>query len=140
MERTQRLIFDTTGEAFSEKRLRMLPLNEDFGMWVLCQGDMDYGILWAMKLDSRTARVLAFSVSEKLQGKGFGAQGWSAFAEAAKSKGITRVQLEVRQDNKSAVQLYHRRGLRPRGFLSGFYRGQDGWLMTGPLLIHPSSQ
>jgi ribosomal protein S18 acetylase RimI-like enzyme len=140
LEDVRRLIFNTTGEKFSEKRLRMLPLDERFGMWALCQGDKDHGILWAMKLDSDTARVLAFSVSNHLQGQGFGARGWSSFAEAARAQGINHVQLEVRQDNKSAIQLYHRRGLRPRGFLTGFYRGHDGWLMSGPLRIQPSSQ
>ena len=75
-----------------------------------------------------------------MQGKGLGRIGWSTFAAAAKGCGIQRVQLEVRQDNASAIQLYHRRGLRPRGYITGFYRGHDGWLMTGPLQIQPSSQ
>ncbi len=136
----RQLIYETTGELYETKRLQMLPLDERFGMWVLSDGRKDYGILWAMKLNQQTARVLAFSVSIDLQGKGFGGQGWSTFAQTAKNLGIKRVQLEVRQDNDPAIQLYHRRGLRPRGYITGFYRGHDGWLMMGPLRVQPSSQ
>ncbi len=140
LQRIRQLILETTGESYDEKRLRMLPLDERFGMWTLSEVDCDYGILWAMKLDEKTARVLAFSISNHLHGKGLGARGWSAFVEAAKSRGITLVQLEVRQDNSTAIQLYHRRGLRPRGYITGFYRGHDGWLMTGPLRDKTSLQ
>lgn len=140
LQDARQLIYDTTGELYDAKRLKMLPLDERFGMWVLSDGSKDFGIFWAMMLDKETARVLAFSVSNDLQGKGFGSQGWSTFARAAKRLGIKRVQLEVRQDNAPAIQLYHRRGLRPRGYITGFYRGHDGWLMMGPLRLQPSSQ
>ena len=140
LKRAQKLIYDTTGEMYDTKRLRKLPLDERFGAWVLSEGNRDYGVLWGMLLDQYTARVLAFSISKKVQGKGLGRIGWSTFAAAAKGCGIQRVQLEVRQDNASAIQLYHRRGLRPRGYITGFYRGHDGWLMMGPLQIQPSSQ
>jgi len=140
LERVRQLIFHTTGETYDIDRLRNLPLDEIFGTWTLTESGEDLGILWAMKMDKQTARVLAFSVSIHLQGKGFGALGWSTFAKAAKNGGITQVQLEVRQDNSTAIQMYHRRGLRPQGYLSGFYRGHDGWLMKGPLRVQPSSQ
>ena len=140
LKRAQKLIYDTTGEMYDTKRLRKLPLDESFGTWVLSDGNRDYGILWVMLLDQYTARVLAFSIFDKLQGKGLGRIGWSTFAAAAKGCGIQRVQLEVRQDNTPAIRLYHRRGLRPRGYITGFYRGHDGWLMMGPLRVQASSQ
>ncbi len=140
MESVRELIMKTTGESYTTERLRKLPLDEEFGSWVLSKRGADYGILWAMKLDKNTARVLAFSVSNHLQGSGFGRRGWSSFASVAQASGISQVQLEVRQDNATAIQMYHRRGLRPRGYISGFYRGHDGWLMKGRLHIQPSSQ
>jgi len=118
----------------------MLPLDESFGRWVLSDGVSEKGILWAMRLSETCARVLAFSVAEELQGNGFGAEGWRKFALVAKSLGVKTVQLEVRQDNYPAIGLYHRRGLRPRGCLSGFYRGHDGWLMIGPLQLDTALQ
>ena len=75
-----------------------------------------------------------------LQGRGLGAEGWRHFALAAKSLGIQTVQLEVRQDNYNAIELYHCRGLRPKGCLTGFYRGHDGWLMLGPLHLDVALQ
>ena len=140
MENACELILETTGESFNVDRLRNLPLDEKFGLWVLSDGRSDFGILWAMKLSNSCARVLAFSVSTQLQGKGNGAEGWRLFARAAKSIGIREVQLEVRQDNVAAITMYRHRGLRPKGFISGYYRGQDGWLMRGPLRIESSSQ
>ncbi len=135
MERICDLIRQTTGEVYNINRLRNLPLNEEFGRWVLSDGKNDLGILWAMKLSNNCARVLAFSVSLQLQGDGNGAEGWRHFARSAKASGIREVQLEVRQDNVAAITMYQRRGLHPKGYISGFYRGNDGWLMRGPLVI-----
>ena len=140
LENIRQLIIQTTGESYRIERLRLLPLDGRFGHWVLSDGVSEKGILWAMRLSETRARVLAFSVAEELQGNGFGAEGWRNFALVAKSLGIQTVQLEVRQDNFSAIELYHRRGLRPRGRLSGFYRGHDGWLMIGPLQLDASLQ
>ena len=140
LENIRQLIIQTTGESYRIERLRLLPLDESFGRWVLSDGVSERGILWAMRLSKTCARVLAFSVAEELQGHGVGAEGWRNFALVAKSLGIRTVQLEVRQDNYPAIELYHRRGLRPRGCLSGFYRGHDGWLMIGPLHLDAALQ
>ncbi len=140
LENIRQLIIQTTGESYRVERLRLLPLDENFGQWVLSDGVSERGILWAMRLSKTSARVLAFSVADELQGRGFGAEGWRKFALVAKSLGIQTVQLEVRQDNYSAIELYHRRGLRPMGCVSGFYRGQDGWLMIGPLHLDAALQ
>ena len=140
MEKIRKLILQTTGESYEIERIRNLPLNDDFGRWVLTDGKRDRGILWVMRLSNQCARVLAFSVSNEFQGKGIGAEGWREFANAAKSHGIRTVQLEVRQDNAVAIEMYHRRGLRPKGRIVGFYRGHDGWLMRGPLLSEAASQ
>lgn len=140
LENIRQLIVQTTGESYRIERLRLLPLDENFGRWVLSDGISEKGIFWAMRLSKTRARVLAFSVAEELQGSGFGAKGWRNFALVAQSMGIDTVQLEVRQDNYSAIELYHRRGLRPRGCLSGFYRGHDGWLMIGPLHLDAALQ
>ena len=140
LDSVRKLILETSGEAYEIDRLRCLPLDQDFGRWVLTDGESDLGILWVMRLSKECARVLAFSVAAELQGNGIGARGWRGFAKAAKRSGVRAVQLEVRQDNQPAITMYHRRGLRPLGRIVGFYRGQDGWLMRGPLLPEASSQ
>ena len=140
LENIRQLIIQTSGESYRIERLRDLPLDGAFGRWVLSDGKNDQGILWVMRLSKNHARVLAFSVAGKLQGSGIGSKGWHHFALAAKASGIQSVQLEVRQDNIVAIQMYHRRGLRPKGYITGFYRGEDGWLMSGPLHADASSQ
>ena len=140
LEEIRKLILETTGESYEIERLQELPLNGEFGRWVLTDGKRYRGILWVMRLTNQCARVLAFSVANELQGNGIGAEGWKKFAISAKKLGIRTVQLEVRQDNEVAIAMYHRRGLRPKGRIVGFYRGHDGWLMRGPLLSEASSQ
>ena len=140
LEEVRKLILETTGETYEIERIRELPLNGEFGLWVLTDGKRDQGIMWVMRLSNQCARVLAFSVANELQGNGLGADGWRKFAIAAKASGIRTVQLEVRQDNEVAIAMYHRRGLRPKGRIVGFYRGHDGWLMRGPLLPEAASQ
>ena len=140
LEKVRKLILETTGETYDVERIQNLPLNEEFGRWVLTDGKRDQGILWVMRLTNQCARVLAFSVTNELQGNGIGAEGWRKFAMTAKELGIRTVQLEVRQDNRVAIAMYHRRGLRPKGRIVGFYRGHDGWLMRGPLLSEAASQ
>ena len=83
MEKIRKLILETTGETYEIERIRNLPLNDDFGRWVLTDGKRDQGILWVMRLSNQCARVLAFSVSNEFQGKGIGAEGWREFANAA---------------------------------------------------------
>ena len=140
LEEVRKLILETTGETYEIERIQELPLNGEFGRWVLTDGKTDQGIMWVMRLSNQCARVLAFSVANELQGNGFGAEGWRKFAIAAKVNGIRTVQLEVRQDNEVAIAMYHRRGLRPKGRIVGFYGGHDGWLMRGPLLSEGASQ
>jgi ribosomal protein S18 acetylase RimI-like enzyme len=140
LQNIRELILETTGETYEIERLQNLPLNDEFGRWILTDGERDQGILWVMRLSNQCARVLAFSVANELQGNGIGARGWQKFAIAAKALGIRTVQLEVRQDNVVAISMYHRRGLRPKGRIVGFYRGHDGWLMRGPLLSEAASQ
>ena len=126
------LILETTGESYLPERLRILPLDETFGTWILQDLDSNiFGLLWAMRLSNERCRVLAFSISTKLQGKGYGAKGWDLFQETAKKSGCEEIQLEVRQDNSSAIAMYRRRGLRKIGRITGYYQGNDGWLMLG---------
>lgn len=133
MKQVHQLILDTTGEVYPIPRLRTLPLDPDFGNWSCWDGPDLIGILWAMRLSQRTARILAFSVSTPAQGGGLGGRAWNRFAERANAVGIREVQLEVRDGNEVAIELYTSRGLRPVGRLEGFYGGERGWLMRGPL-------
>ena len=68
LENIRQLIIQTTGESYQTLRLRKLPLDEKFGLWILSDGITDHGLLWAMKMSEKHARVLAFSVAENLQG------------------------------------------------------------------------
>lgn len=131
-----KLILDTTGEAYSLDRLRMLPLATDFGNWVLQEKDGGAeikGLLWVMKISDFTCRVLVFSVNSLLQRKGFGTAAWSLFSKKALDLGFESVQLEVRVDNLQAISMYMHWGLKPVGVITKYYRDSDAWLMQGLL-------
>ncbi len=57
LEKVRELILETTGEAYEIDRLQDLPLDEEFGRWVLTDGKRDWGILWVMRLSKQCARV-----------------------------------------------------------------------------------
>ncbi len=131
----QMLIVDSTGEYYSEEKLRMLPLATNWGNLMLKNknsGEIG-GVLWSMRISSSTGRVLAFVVSPNLRGAGRGAEGWNQFTSLAAQKGITDIQLEVREENDVALNMYHRRGLNVHGRIPGYYQQTDGLLMMGPL-------
>ena len=111
----------------------MLPLSENIGSWILQNEETNeiLGLLWAMKLSETRCRVLAFSITSNLQGRGLGSAGWELFEKSARQFGFQTIQLEVRRDNYVAIEMYRRRGLKPKGRISGYYRGHDGWLMLG---------
>jgi ribosomal protein S18 acetylase RimI-like enzyme len=143
LNQSYNLILHTTGESYSPERLAKLPLDEKYGIWVLHPQDSSeqiQGLLWVMQLSKTRCRVLAFSVSRNLQGQGFGSVGWKLFINAASEAGIRSIQLEVRQDNFIALRMYEKRGLKPIGKILGYYRGNDGWLMLGPIVNNQSSQ
>jgi ribosomal protein S18 acetylase RimI-like enzyme len=131
----QRLIVDSTGEYYPEDKLLMLPLAQYWGDLVLIDehsGEIG-GVLWSMRISSSTGRVLAFVVSPELRGAGRGAEGWKLFTSLAAQKGISDIQLEVREENDVALNMYHRRGLNVHGRIPGYYQQTDGLLMRGPV-------
>jgi len=131
----QRLIMDSTGENYREEKLRMLPLAKNWGNLLLIneRSGKIGGLLWSMRISDSTARVLAFVVSGELRGDGKGGDGWDLFTSIAAKGGISDIQLEVREENDLALNMYQRRGLNVHGRIPGYYQQSDGLLLRGPI-------
>jgi ribosomal protein S18 acetylase RimI-like enzyme len=138
--RCSQLIEECTGEYYESEQLRRLPLAEEFGCLVLeatRRPEPPHGLLFSMRLDETTARVLLFLVEPSLQSRGLGGQAWVEFARRANQDGVDCVQLEVREDNLGGQRFYHRLGLEAIGCLECYYGdGGEGLLMRGPLMEH----
>ncbi|HEX2023049.1 MAG TPA: GNAT family N-acetyltransferase [Candidatus Thermoplasmatota archaeon] len=77
------------------------------------------------------ARILILAVDERARGKGIGARLVKLFEERFVSRGIRRVNLEVRISNETAIRLYERMGFEKRKVLPQYYAdGEDAYMMT----------
>lgn len=91
------------------------------------------GVLWTAKFSDTRARVVAFAIDESLKGQGFGSEAWKMFQATCRTTGHSEVQLEVRADNKYAIEFYRRRGLEVIGKLDGYYQSGLGYVMRGSI-------
>ena len=142
--RCKQLILDNTGEDYSFEMLQNMPVSPSCGSLLLIPKDLAkedaiaeneiHGILWAMRLDQQTVRVLTILVDSKHRLKGYAAKAWYRFVQMAIEDGASNVTLEVRQENDIAFDFYSRRGLLALGRLSNYYRDTRGIVMYGPLV------
>lgn len=78
--------------------------------------------------NSGIARLYSIAVSNEARGRGLGEALLGAAEEAARRRACTRMRLEVRQDNSSAMRLYERLGYRRFAARAGYYEdGADAW-------------
>lgn len=145
------LIFKATGESYPLELIRSMPVDPLMGSFFLIpktysrQQAMDelqvFGLLWSMRIDENSSRILTFLIAEEFRGQGLASGVWVRFVETGTSEGITNVSLEVREENDLAYEFYLRRGLRAKGKLSQYYRESVGVAMFGPLQCpQPQSQ
>ena len=137
------LIKRCTGEDYSLELLRSMPVSPTCGSLILIPTGIEsqqalkenliHGILWVMRLDAHTVRILTILVAEDHRGQGHATEAWDRFRRLAIDEGVGSVTLEVRQENEIAFDFYSRRGLVALGRLSNYYRDTFGIVMHGPL-------
>ena len=137
------LIKKCTGEEYTLDLLRSMPVSPICGSMILIPSGVEsqqaldenlvQGILWVMRLDSHTVRILTILVAEEHRGQGHAAEAWVRFRSLAMDDGARSVTLEVRQENDVAFDFYSRRGLVAMGRLSNYYRDTFGIVMHGSL-------
>ena len=143
LNRCRNLIHSNTGEEYPLELLSGLPVAPLCGSLLLIpEGierpqalaeNMIHGLLWVMRLDEHTVRILTILVEIKHRSRGYAAEGWRMFEGMARNEGATQVVLEVRAENDIAIGFYQRRGLSVVGRLSHYYQGGEGLAMKGLL-------
>ena len=77
---------------------------------------------------SDIARLYSIAVAERARGRGVAKALLAAVDATARQRRCTRLRLEVRKDNASAIALYERLGFHRFGEKPGFYEdGTDAW-------------
>jgi ribosomal-protein-alanine acetyltransferase len=84
------------------------------------QGVAGYAVALFRK-NSPIARLYSIAVSPFYQGKGIAKRLIKAAEQAAAKRGKSRMRLEVRADNKSAIALYLKLGYTQFGHISRYY-------------------
>lgn len=74
--------------------------------------------------NTRTARIYSVAVSSAYRGKGIARRLMDRAEREARSRGCTRMRLEVRMDNVSAIKLYESLGYVDARVMPGYY--EDG--------------
>ena len=134
VEIIRQLFLDQTGERYASESVRTLPIPEWRGNLVLLDSNnMIRGVMWGNKFKENRVRIVAFAIDSDYKGRGFGSQAWEMLVDAAFADGRNEIQLEVRGDNKFAIEFYKRRGLEIVSTLEGYYKAGIGYVMRGKI-------
>lgn len=124
------------GDRFSRRQFVHLLMRANAHTFVLSDEDsrlMGYGTL-LFRRTSTMARLYSFCIHPEARGGGNGRRLLDALEAEARRRGCTRMQLEVRADNRGAIALYRRMGYQALYWLDDYYSdGCAGWKMTKPL-------
>ena len=98
---------------------------------VAVDGDLVVGYAGLCAYDADVSYVQTIGVTASHQRAGVGTALLQALLEAADSRGSRQVDLEVRADNTSAIDLYRKHGFAPLGLRKGYYQpsGADALVM-----------
>lgn len=77
-----------------------------------------YGVLWCILDQGELANI---AVAPGARGRGHGGRLLDHLVEVARSRGVGRLFLEVRESNDVALHLYDSRGFRHIGTRKGYY-------------------
>ena len=91
------------------------------------------GVLWATPFKEDTVRIAAFVIDKAYQSNGLGTLAFNRVVDAGINAGYTKIQLEVKAENKRAQDFYRRRGMEIVETLDGYYASGLGYVMRGKL-------
>jgi len=119
-------------DQFSRSQLRHLILRANATSYVI---ELDRKIvgsaIMVWRKNSRMGRLYSILISKQAQGRGLGALLIARCEADARQRGCTRVGLEVRADNKSAIALYLKHKYEITDSLPGYYHdGSNGLKMV----------
>lgn len=93
---------------------------------------LGYGGYWP---GERDAELMTIGVLPEARNRGIAGSLLAKLIAGADRRGLQRMNLEVRVDNRAAIHLYEDFGFSRTGLCKGYYQpeGVDAWAMTRPL-------
>ncbi|MCB1384340.1 MAG: GNAT family N-acetyltransferase [Nitratireductor sp.] len=121
------LLSDLENRTFDADRISLRSfrtlLKRDTALVLIAERDggiAGYALL-LFRRNTTTARLYSIAVDSAAAGKGVGRALLLAAERAARERGKIRLTLEVREDNRRAIDLYRKAGFRPIGRYPGYY-------------------
>ena len=118
-------------DRFSPRRIKYLLTKAHSTMMVLEQNAEIIGAVYLLwHKTRRTGRIYNIVIAPKLQGKGYGAKLLKRCEQECIRRRCLNISLEVRVDNKSAIEFYKKHGFEITGKLLRYYEdGTAGYKM-----------
>jgi len=92
------------------------------------------GFLIGVRITTENAKVLMLSVSKQYRKQGVGSELLIRFLKETSKKKVKIVELEVRTDNKKAIDFYRKHGFITKAKIKGFYQnGKTAYTMSKQL-------
>ena len=93
-------------------------VNNDLTGFIIAQLELDSDRLYG--------HIITINVAAAYRRKGIGTRMLSEIETILKQKGISEIQLEVREDNSAALKLYQKSGYQRIGKLENYYGRKHG--------------
>lgn len=123
-------------DRFSRRQLAHLLSRAHASTWVVIDENgsvAGYGTV-LFRRNSHNARLYSFCVHPSARGSGLGRGLAERLERDARERGMHRLTLEVRADNRAAIGLYRRLGFLPRRWMDDYYSdGCAAWQMDKSL-------
>jgi ribosomal-protein-alanine N-acetyltransferase len=101
------------------------------GIWVAEKLNKIIGFIIGVKTGEEKGRILMLSVEEKNRRQNIGTTLLKNLLSELVKHNVKYIELEVRTDNKKAIQFYQKHGFRIVDTIKNFYQnGENAYLMT----------
>ncbi len=118
-----RIAFESLTEKYSLELFIDIYYAWPSGFWV-AEGKEIIGFITGSR-QNKTARILMLAVDRQYRRKGVGNALLNRFIFEAKKEGMNSVFLEVRANNKGAIEFYTKRGFQIISLLKNYYTNGD---------------
>lgn len=110
-------------EAFSRRQMRYLLTSDNFFLVAEKQQQVAATMIMLTKKKSKVMRVYGLAVSEKFRGIGLAKAMLTEAYNIAKAGGFSKLSLEVKTVNATAIKIYESFGYKTVKELPGYFKG-----------------
>ncbi len=128
------LAFETLPERYNPSIFNQFYEACPEGFLVALDADSIIGFLIGTRTSPGIARILMLGVQESYRKKGVGSALLASFIKEMRMQHVSRVELEVRTSNTTALRFYQKKGFQLHATLQGFYQnGENAFSMQKDL-------